>query len=127
MNFRKLSLKSGKKVLAGKNAESNEELVNQVKDNEIVLHTRKPGSPFVNIKSESKKMSKKDLKEAAIFCAKFSQAWKKPKINPEFVEVDYFLGKNIVKIEGMKLGSFLVKKHKTIKVKREEIIKFLEK
>jgi len=122
MKFRELILNSGNKALAGKDAGSNEELVKQAGDNEIVLHTRKPGSPFVNIKSESKKTSKQDIKEAAIFCAAFSQAWKKAK-EKQGIDVDYFLGRDILKLKAMKLGSFLVKKHKTIKVKKEEIEK----
>ncbi|MBM3233559.1 DUF814 domain-containing protein [Candidatus Pacearchaeota archaeon] len=120
MRFRELKLISGKLALAGKNAETNEKLVKQAGENEIVLHTSSPGSPFVNIKAE--KTSKKDLKEAAIFCAKYSQAWKKPEKKQD-IGVDYFLGKNIFKLPGMKLGTFLVKKHKTIIVKKEEIEK----
>lgn len=123
MEFRKLILSSGKLALAGKSAENNEELVGQAGKEEIVLHTSKPGSPFVNIKSNEKETSKKDIKEAAIFCAKFSQAWKKAKIKKD-VQVDYFLGKDIFKLEGMKLGTFSVRKHKSIKVKKEEIEKF---
>ena len=50
MKFREFTTSSGKKVLAGKSAQNNEELVKQIKDNEDVFHTAKPGSPFVNIK-----------------------------------------------------------------------------
>lgn len=127
MNFRKLLLKSGKEALAGKNAETNEELVRQVEKDEIVLHTSKPGSPFANIKSSVKNLKKQDIKEAAVFCAVFSQAWKKPKRKPKDIEVDYFLGKDIFKLSGMKTGMFGVRKNKTIKVNKEEIEKFMEK
>jgi len=123
MKFREFTTTSKKQVLAGKSAESNEELIKKVQDDEIVLHTRKPSSPFVNIKQESKKIIKADIKEAAIFCAAKSQAWKKPKKKQD-VQVDYFLGKDIFKLPDMKLGTFGVRKHKTIKVKKEEIEKF---
>jgi len=122
MNFRKLLLKSGKEALAGRNAESNEKLIKQVSSDEIVLHTSAPGSPFVNIKSSSKNITKQDIKEAAGFCAKFSQAWKKAKTKQD-VDVDYFLGKDIFKLEGMKTGTFGVRKNKTIIVKKSEIEK----
>jgi len=122
-NFRKFKTTSGKLVLAGKDAENNEELVKQAKDNEIVLHTAKPGSPFVNIRTKGSKtpITKKDIHEAAVFCAKYSQAWKKPKIKPQEIEMHYFLGKDISKNKGMKLGTFGVKKFKKIIVKKSEI------
>ena len=108
---------SGKKVLAGKNAKNNEELVKQAEKNEIVLHTAKPGSPFVSIKG---KANKKDIKEAAIFCAEYSQDWRD---NKEDVKVHLFTGNDVYKKKGMKAGTFGVRKFKIIKVKKEDIIK----
>ena len=122
--FREFLTSSQKKVLGGKNAENNEELIAQVFSSELVLHTKEPGSPFVNIKSDKKDISKKDIKEAAVFCAAYSKDWKK---NKKDVLVHYFLGKDIYKEKDMKAGTFGVKKYKEIKIKKEEIIKFLEK
>lgn len=119
MKFREIKLSTGKIVFAGKNAENNEDLVKQVGKNEIVLHTKLPGSPFVNIKAESKEVLKNEIKEAGIFCAKYSQAWKKDKMKS--IVVHYFLGKNIFKEKGMKTGTFGVKKFKEITVKQEDI------
>ena len=124
MKFREFKTSSGKKVLAGKDAESNEKLIEQAGKEEIVLHTKHAGSPFVNIKSkDSEKANKKDTKEAAIFCARYSQDWRD---NKKDVVVHYFLGKNIFKNKKMKLGTFGVKKFKEIKVKKEEIERFIE-
>jgi predicted ribosome quality control (RQC) complex YloA/Tae2 family protein len=122
MKFRELILSSGKLALAGKDAESNEELIKQVGKNEIVLHTEKPGSPFVNIKANAEETTKKDIKEAAIFCARYSQAWKKAKVKSD-VEVHIFFGKDIFKLKDMKQGTFGVKKFKKIIVKKEDIEK----
>lgn len=108
-------------MLAGKNASSNEELISQVRKDEFVLHTEAPGSPFVNIKANFKEVKKEDLKEGAIFCARYSQAWKKARIKKD-VEVHVFLGKDIFKLNDMKTGTFGVRKHKAIIVKKEEII-----
>jgi predicted ribosome quality control (RQC) complex YloA/Tae2 family protein len=121
MKFREYILSSGKIVLAGKSAENNEELVSQVESNEEVFHTAKPGSPFVNIKSE--KVSDKDRKETAIFCASKSQDWRD---NHSNVEVHYFKGKDLFKDKKMKTGTFGVKKLKKIIVSKKEIEKFLE-
>jgi len=118
--FRRFFTSSGKLILAGKDAETNEKLVEQTGKDEIVLHTKQAGSPFVSIKAEGK-ISKKDLKEAAIFCALYSRDWKK---NKKDVEVHWFKGKDIFKNKEMKLGTFLVKKFKAINVKKEEIEKF---
>jgi len=120
MNFRKMITSSGKLVLAGKNAEQNEQIIAQAGKDEIILHTKAPGSPFVNIKG---KANKKDIKEAAIFCAAYSRDWKK---NKKDVVVHYFKGKEIYKTKNMKLGTFGVKKAKEIIVKKEEILKYLE-
>lgn len=117
MKFREFKTSSGKLVLGGKNSEQNELLVKQAKDNEIILHTKASGSPFVNIKG---KANKKDIKEAAVFCAKYSRDWKK---NKKDVEVHYFKGKDIWKGKGMKLGTFGVRKFKKIIVKKEDIEK----
>ena len=73
-NFRRHITKSGILLLAGKDENSNEDLVKQAKPEEYVLHTVAAGSPFVNIKGEA---DKENIKEAAIFCAKFSRNWKR--------------------------------------------------
>ena len=118
MKFREIKTSSGKVALAGKNAKNNEELVEQVKEKEDVFHTAKPGSGFVNIKG---KANQKDRKEAAIFCAAYSQDWRD---NKSDVEVHAFKGKDIYKRKGMKLGTFGVKKFKVIKIKKEDIEKW---
>lgn len=122
MNFRKIETSSGKLILAGKSAENNEELIKQIDNQEDVFHTKKPGSPFVNIKS--KKTNKEDRKEAAIFCAAKSQDWRD---NKSDVEVHWFKGKDIYKRRGMKQGTFGVRNFKIIKIKKQEILDFLNK
>lgn len=121
--FRKYTTTSGIIVLGGKTAENNEELIKQVKNNEYVLHTALPGSPFCNIKEDSKQVTSNDLKEAAIFCAKYSQAWKKSKLKKDIL-VHVFLGKDIFKIKIMKTGTFGVKRFKEILVKKQDIEDF---
>lgn len=121
MKFREYKISSGKLVLAGKSAENNEELVAQAKQNEYVLHTAKPGSPFTNIKASMDETSKQDLNEAAVFCAKYSQDWRD---NKKDVIVHVFTGKDIYKDKNMKEGTFGVKKLKEIKVKKQEILDF---
>lgn len=122
MKFREFETASGKIVLAGKNAENNEELVKQIEKNEFVFHSAKPGSPFVNIKSAT--INEEDKKEAAIFCAAKSQDWRD---NKKDVEVHYFKGTDIYKSRGMEIGTFGVKKLSKIKVSKKEIEKFLER
>ena len=122
MKFREFKTSCGKQVLAGRDAETNEKLVEQAGKDEAVLHTKEAGSPFVNIKDDKKKITKKDIKEAAIFCARYSHDWRD---NKKDVVVHYFLGKDVFKIKAMKLGTFGVKKFKEIKVKKEDIEKFI--
>jgi len=121
IRFREFTTSSGKKVLGGKSAKNNEELIKQVEDNETILHTKAPGSPFINIKG---KANKKDIKEAAVFCARYSQDWRD---NKKDVLVHWFKGKNVYKEKAMKLGTFGVKKIKKIKIKKIDIESFLLK
>jgi len=118
MKFREFETSSGNKVFGGKSAESNEELIEQVEPTEVVLHTAMPGSPFVNIKG---KATKKDVKEAAVFCARYSQDWRD---NKKDVVVHVFKGKDVYKDKKMKLGTFGVKKKENIKVKKIDILGF---
>jgi predicted ribosome quality control (RQC) complex YloA/Tae2 family protein len=113
--FRERITKSGNLILAGKDSKNNEKLIKQVDKNEEVFHTEAKGSPFVNLKG---KPARGDIKEAAIFCAIYSQDWKK---NGKDVIVHRFKGKNIFKKKEMKQGTFGVKNFKRIKVKKEWI------
>ncbi|MFH1365408.1 MAG: NFACT RNA binding domain-containing protein [archaeon] len=107
--------KRGTLILAGKNAENNEELVAQVKSNEEVFHTASPGSPFVNIKGKPKPG---DIKEAAIFCARFSKNYRD---NKSDVIVNKFKGRDIYKRKDMKKGTFGVKNSKAMRIKKNLI------
>jgi predicted ribosome quality control (RQC) complex YloA/Tae2 family protein len=116
--FRELISKRGTLILAGKSAENNEELVAQIKPDEEVFHTAQPGSPFVNIKGEPKS---EDIKEAAIFCARYSKDYRD---NKSDVVVNNFKGKDIYKRKDMEKGTFGLKKYKTIVVKKRAIEEF---
>jgi predicted ribosome quality control (RQC) complex YloA/Tae2 family protein len=116
--FRERISKSGNLILAGKDSKSNEELIKQVGKDEEVFHTEEKGSPFVNIKGNP---SIGDVKEAAIFCAVYSQDWKK---NNQDVIVHRFKGKDIFKDRTMKQGTFGVRNFKKIKIKKKEIKEF---
>ncbi len=113
--FREYFTTQGTRLLAGKDAKSNEELIAQAEPEEEVFHTAAPGSPFVNIKGKAKKG---DLREAGIFCARYSQDWRD---NKKDVITHNFKRKDIYKEKGMKLGTFGVKKFKIIKIKAKEI------
>ena len=118
VKFREIISKKGTLILAGKNAENNEELVAQIEPNEEVFHTAAPGSPFVNIKGKPKPG---DINEAAIICAKYSQDYRDNRGN---VVVHIFKGKDIYKRKDMKKGTFGVKKLKVMKIKKELIKDF---
>lgn len=117
MNFRNFTTTSGKKILAGKSAEQNEELVKQFLGKEnIIFHTEKPGSPFCVILDL--KINKKDIQETAIFCASKSQDWRD---NQGDVNVHYFYGNEVYKWKRMPKGTFGVRKFELIKIKKRQI------
>jgi len=119
MKFREMITDRGTMIFCGKSAPNNEELITQVRKNEEVFHTAAVGSGFVNIKGRAKKG---DIKNAAIFCAAFQRLEK----NKKDVIVHRFKGKDICKKAGMKIGTFGVDKIKKIKIKKEEIQRFLK-
>jgi len=120
MGFRRIITNRETLVLGGKSAANNEELVKQIEKEEWVFHTDSPGSPFVNIKGKARKG---DIKDAAIFCAAYSKDWKNNKLD---VVVHKFKGKDIYKLGNMKIGTFGVMKIKKIKIKKDEIQRFLK-
>jgi len=109
--FRWFFTSAGKLVIAGKSAEQNEEIIKKYLDKEdVVMHTKEPGSPFTIIKTGKTKgkisgISRDDLIEAAIFCACFSKQWKKKK---KEAEVHIFMPEQIVKEKSQKKGTFSV-------------------
>ncbi len=122
MKFREIKTKSGARILLGKDAKSNEELVKQFRGKENkMLHTAAPGSPFCVI--DDLKPSRRDISASGAICASYSQDWRD---NKSDVKMHTFTGKDVYKRKGMKLGTFGVKKFKVIKVKKGDIKKFKE-
>ncbi len=66
------------------------------------MHTKAPGSPFCILKG---KVNVKDIEEAAIFCACFSQGWKQKK---KEMEVHIFKKEQVIKEKKQKIGTFSV-------------------
>lgn len=102
--FRWFYTSSGILVIGGKSADQNEEVIKQAKADDIILHTEEPGSPFCVVVNEIEETDK-DVKEAAIFCASLSQAWKKKK---KEIVVSVFRKEQMKKSKGMKKGTFSV-------------------
>jgi predicted ribosome quality control (RQC) complex YloA/Tae2 family protein len=118
VKFREYVTASGLRVIGGRDAESNDELVERAGPKDTMLHTLAPGSPFVNVGEDP---SKKDLNEAAVFCAKYSQDWRGSKKD---VVVNKFLRSDMNKETNMKDGTWGVKKQEKVKVKKVDILRF---
>jgi len=119
MKFRERTLESGTKILLGKNEKNNDELMESYKGkSNTILHTVAPGSPFCVILKN--RPLKKEIYESAVACASKSQDWRDNKTD---INVHRFTGKDTKKPKGMKPGGWVVKKAKTIKVKKQDIEK----
>ena len=118
VNFRTFVTSSGLRVFGGRDSENNDKLVWEAGPNDVLLHTSAPGSPFVNVGAEA---SKGDVKEAAVFCAKFSQDWRDAKRD---VVVNVFLRKDMEKDKRMKGGTWGVKRQEKMRVRKSEILKY---
>jgi len=106
--YRWFQTSSGKLVVGGKSAAQNDSLLQELKKSNhecIVMHTSSPGSPFIVILADKKKVTKKDLQETAIFTACFSQAWKEKKRK---TQVDIFNSSMLNKNSSMKQGTWSV-------------------
>lgn len=121
MKHREIILKSGARILLGKDAESNDELMKKFigKENTI-LHTVAPGSPFCVIK-EPINPSDEILQLSGSHCASYSQDWRDNKKN---VKMHVFTGKQIKKPFFVKKGTWKIKgKAKVINIKKKYIEK----
>ena len=117
MTFREIKTKSGKKLLLGKDAKSNDELMKKFEGKEnVIIHTVATGSPFCVI--DDLKPSKKDISESGTICASYSQDWRDHKGD---VVINVFTGKDISKKKGMKSGTWKVNKAEKKKIKRRKI------
>ncbi len=94
-------------VIAGRNAEQNEELIkSQCRPYDTVLHADIHGSPFAVIRNDvRKKLSEQTLREAAEFVASYSRAW----LLKITVDVYAISPDQLVKTAGLPTGSFLIK------------------
>ena len=121
MKFREVILKSGAKIILGKDAKSNEELVNKFKGKEnIIFHTSKPGSPFGVIEKEDP--TAEEIHAGAIVVARYSQDWRD---NKKDVKIDVFRGKSVYKLKDMPTGTFGITHKLTIIVKKQKILNIL--
>ena len=101
--------KSGKLIVGGKSAESNDSLLNELKKMRkevFVMHTKSPGSPFCAIFAPINSVSKNDIDECAVFTGCFSRAWKDGK---KSTSVHMFRLSQLNKDNKMKEGTWSVK------------------
>jgi predicted ribosome quality control (RQC) complex YloA/Tae2 family protein len=121
MKFREITLKNGVKILLGRDAKSNDDLMRKFKGKpNTILHTQAPGSPFCVIDNKIKP-TKTDLTLSGAVCASYSQDWRDNKTG---VVVNVFTGKDISKGLFSKQGTWKVRKSKKIKVKKADILKY---
>ncbi len=121
IKFREIKIPTGSEFILGRDERSNDELMKKFKGKEnVILHTKAPGSPFCVIKS---KVFEGDVNAAAVLCARYSQDWRD---NKGDVAINVFTGKDISKGKKMKAGTWNVKEFRTIIVKKEDILKVLK-
>lgn len=117
-NFRKFTLTSGREIIAGKDSAQNDVLVDIAKRRDVLLHTKEPGSPFVNVGEEP---SEDELYEAAIFCALKSQDFRDWQTD---VKVNSFYKDDCYKDRSMKSGTWGVSNYiDTIVAKKIDILR----
>ena len=119
MKFREFTTSSGAKIILGKDAKSNDELMKKFEGKEnTIIHTVAPGSPFCVI--DNLKPSREDINLSGAHCVAYSQDWRD---NKRDVKVNIFTGKDVNKKRGMKIGTWKVKKSKTKTIKKNDIIR----
>lgn len=121
VKFREAVLSSGRKVFGGRDSVNNDELVFAASSKDLILHTDLPGSPFVNVGVDA---SKEEVYEAAVFCAKYSQAWRDLKRD---VVVGVFRRCDMKKGRRDKEGTWSVDGRDKVRVKKSDILRFEER
>ena len=115
---------SGTKLLLGKDAKNNDELMETYKGKKnTIIHIHSQGSTFCVIKGNLKP-TEQIINASGSICVGYSQDWRD---NKGDVIVDVFTGKDISKNKLMKKGMWKVKKAKKKRIKRKDILKFKEK
>lgn len=111
-DMRKYISCEGNMIIVGKNNKQNDYLTLRLADNEDYwFHTKDIPGSHVLIKSAGKKVTDKELVEAAILAAYYSKA--RMSAN---VPVDYTMKKNVKKPSGAKPGMVIYEKNKTLYV-----------
>jgi predicted ribosome quality control (RQC) complex YloA/Tae2 family protein len=122
MAFREILIGKNKKIILGKDRNSNDELMKKFKGkSNKILHTAAPGSPFCVIEG---KPTKKEINLSGAVCAKYSQDWRG---NKSDVKMHVFTGKDISKPWFPKAGTWKVKKFKKITIKKRDILNYEKK
>lgn len=114
--FRSTITTEGFLFVIGKDAGTNEVLIKKhLEENDLVMHTEEPGSPFGVIKGGKDKISKQEIDECAQFLSCFSSQWKRG-----FGNADLFwvfpdqVSKKANTGEYMSKGSFMIRGEKHI-------------
>ncbi len=104
--FRTFTTSDGFKVIAGKDAETNEIIIKKHLDKwDLVFHADIVGAPFTVIKSGKKLPSAQAIREAAQFAACYSRAWKR---RLGTIDVYWVHPKQVKKVPGLPKGSFQI-------------------
>jgi len=120
MNYRKVKLPSGTKILLGRDANNNDKLMKEYKGKpNTILHTVFPGSPFCVIEKINPLSG--DIAASGTVVASYSQDWRNHKKD---IEVNVFTGKEVRRRVRLKPGSWKIGNTKTIKIKKRDILDF---
>lgn len=112
--FRWFVSSTGKLVIGGRDANSNENIVKKYLDNnDIYMHADIHGAPSIAIKLNGEEFDDDTVRESAIFAASFSSAWSDGYstqdvywVNPEQVSKTPESGEYVAK------GSFIIRGHR---------------
>lgn len=123
MGFREIKLSDKTKILLGRNAENNDELMKKFKGKEnTILHTESPGSPFCVI--DELKPTKIQIAASGAICVAYSQDWRD---NKRDAIVNVFTGKDAKKRFWMKKGTWKVGNSRKMKIKKKDVLAFERK
>ena len=114
--FRYTTTSNGFLVVIGKDSGTNEILIKKhMEEDDIVMHTESPGSPFGLLKKGLKKAPKEDIEEAMQFVACFSKQWTRGFGNAEVFWVEpKQVSKKANTGEYIAKGGFMIRGEKNI-------------
>jgi predicted ribosome quality control (RQC) complex YloA/Tae2 family protein len=115
--YRTFTSESGARILVGRSARDNDELLRSARGNDLWLHARAVQGSHVIVPDPGAAPDPRTLRDAALLAAHFSGAR-----SSEGVEVAWTRRKHVRKLKGAAPGAVTFSQDRTVRVRRDDAV-----